>query len=80
MVRTCYRGKLVVCYEVKNDGKVSLSLYDHQGKVREERVQVVEGEKIQETSFCTKVLTNGIYYISLRTSVDRQVVAVVYLQ
>ena len=80
LIKTCYSGRLVVCYKIKNDGKVSLSLYDHRGKVRKEKVQVVEGRKIQETSFCTEALKNGIYFISLRTSVDRQVVALVHLQ
>ena len=80
LVKTCYSGRLVVCYKVKNGGKVSLSLYDHRGKVRKEKVLVVEGEKVQETSFCTEALKNGIYFISLHTLVDRRVVAVMHLK
>ncbi len=80
LVKTCYSGRLVVCYKIKNSGKVSLSLYDHRGRVKKEKMQIVQGKKIQETSFCKEALKSGIYFISLRTSIDREVVAVVHLK
>lgn len=76
-VKTCFRGKVVVCYKMRNSGNVSLSLYDYNGTVKERKLQLVEGERVQETSFCTKALKNGIYFILLQTIVDKEVVTVV---
>ena len=79
-VQTCFSGRLVVCYKIKNDGKVWLSLYDCLGGIKKKKVAVVQGGKVQRASFCTEELKNGIYFITLRTSIDRETIKVVYIK
>ncbi len=77
---TCNPGKLQVCYIVKNDGKVSVGISDYSGRLQKENVTIVKGGEKQKISFCADGLTPGIYYITLRTLVDKETIPVVHVK
>ena len=79
-VKTCFSGRLEVCYMIKSDGNVRFWLYDYLGDMKKKKEVLVENREVQRVSFGTEKLKNGIYFITLRTSIDRETIKVIYIK
>ncbi|GAI61145.1 unnamed protein product [marine sediment metagenome] len=76
-IRTGLPRMLVICYKVKNDGTVSIGLHDYRGKLKKKDVKFVEGGVVHTYLFCTDELKNGVYFITLKTLFDSEMVTLV---
>ncbi|MBC7381377.1 MAG: T9SS type A sorting domain-containing protein [Bacteroidia bacterium] len=59
--------ELTVHYYVAAQTQISLELYDNSGKLIDQKTLATAGRNIGEQKFNTAPLTNGIYFIRLKT-------------
>ncbi len=76
----CFSEALFVCYKVRHEGNVSISLYDYMGRLRKKIIDYYKGKTSQKVSFSMKEMTAGVYYVLFQTLVDAKMIPVPYIQ
>jgi hypothetical protein len=73
--RLCYRGKLVVCYELEEEGSIALSVFSRDGRVMTRETVAVENAGRRYTvSLEVGGWKAGVYVVTMRTRRDYETV------
>lgn len=75
----CVPGKLIVCYTVRQSGKISLKLYTSRGVLKLQRVDEARAFHHHKVFVTKETLAPGLYFVRLASRVDEKILPVVLL-
>lgn len=78
-IRRCTAGRMVICFIMKNDGRVLVMLHDIYGHLLQKKIENVTGGTRHISELGTAGLSNGVYVLTLKTFTDIKTTPLVYI-